>query len=821
VSTEYRIGRRAGNRSWSFVLFEFYDKKKKKFRPNTFKPRAQLTPKDSKAAFVRLAGGEEGQPFKAGRFLDAKTLAWALRNKHLSLENACREFGVAGKLAHIATGKVSNVEIDYCREDVAATVRLVNALRVEFDRYPIDLLPDKAFSAASIAKAFLSTMGVVPPAQKFEMSEYAKGICMQAYYGGRAEILIRHTAVPVVYTDFVSQYPTVNTLLGMSDLLTAAALEERDVTDEVHKLLKEITLEKLYDHRLWPKLAFFGLVEPDADILPVRTTYGDAVNAQSTNIGVNPLTSTKPIWFAGPDIVASYLLTGKVPKVIKALKFVPLGKQKNMKSVTLGEMSINPYKDIFFRKVIEERKRQKKNDSIQYFLKILANAGCYGIYAEVNRQRFSKNNSKELTIYSGEFQMTERSCEIEQAGSWYFPPMAALTTSGGRLLLAMLEKEVTNRGGNYLMCDTNSMAIVANEHGGAVECIGGPITLENGQTGIYALSWKEVGEVVSKFAALNPYDKEIIPGSILKIEDVNFEADGSRRQCFGYAISAKRYDLFVMTAQGPRVVKSSEHGLGLYYPPKQGRDSESNSPLWIKEAWQWIIDIALGGTPDAPEWFDLPVMRRIAISTPNVMASLRRLDRDKARPYNFALSPVLVNLTGGLVTLLAPFETNSAKWRTMPFINVHDGTQYTLEPPTLPILPQTFEMILKQYTLHPEAKSLAPDGTPSGPYTRGLLKRYPVVASGFKYIGKETERGWENAEDISTLLPQLKRYSDLEGIPSEQFRERLKGIPLAELERETGLSRHSIVRARTGKRVHPRTLKVLMRSVKVRDERNN
>jgi hypothetical protein len=38
-------------------------------------------------------------------------------------------------------------------------------------------------------------------------------------------------------------------------------------------------------------------------------------------------------------------------------------------------------------------------------------------------------------------------------------------------------------------------------------------------------------------------------------------------------------------------------------------------------------------------------MRRIAISTPNVMRALRPLNRDQARPYNLALSPVIVNLS--------------------------------------------------------------------------------------------------------------------------------------------------------------------------------
>ncbi len=106
-------------------------------------------------------------------------------------------------------------------------------------------------------------------------------------------------------------------------------------------------------------------------------------------------------------------------------------------------------------------------------------------------------------------------------------------------------------------------------------------------------------------------------------------------------------------------------------------------------------------------------MRRIAISTPNVMAALRRLDRDKARPYNFALSPVVVNLSHSPITLLGPFEKNPALWKKMPYINIHDGTTHTLNPPSLLVLAQTFEMVFSQYVRHPEYKSLAPDRQPA------------------------------------------------------------------------------------------------------------
>jgi hypothetical protein len=75
--------------------------------------------------------------------------------------------------------------------------------------------------------------------------------------------------------------------------------------------------------------------------------------------------------------------------------------------------------------------------------------------------------------------------------------------------------------------------------------------------------------------------------------------------------------------------------------------------------WQWMLHRALGIPTQQPPWFAFPVMRRIAISTPNVMAALRRLNRDQARPYNFALSPVLVNLANVPITLLGPSEKDS------------------------------------------------------------------------------------------------------------------------------------------------------------------
>lgn len=137
LAVEYRVARAAGGRGWSFIISRYQDPTSGQWLPNTFRPRIQLRPKDSKAAFIRLAGGDSSQPFRSGRFLDLKTLSWALRNRSFTLESACREFSVVGKLDHAPSGRVTRAEIEYCRQDTRATVALLNALLTEFREYPL------------------------------------------------------------------------------------------------------------------------------------------------------------------------------------------------------------------------------------------------------------------------------------------------------------------------------------------------------------------------------------------------------------------------------------------------------------------------------------------------------------------------------------------------------------------------------------------------------------------------------------------------------------------------------------------------------------
>jgi hypothetical protein len=67
------------------------------------------------------------------------------------------------------------------------------------------------------------------------------------------------------------------------------------------------------------------------------------------------------------------------------------------------------------------------------------------------------------------------------------------------------------------------------------------------------------------------------------------------------------------------------------------------------------------------------------------------------------------------------------------------------------VFPSQFARLLIQYQEHPEAKSLTPDDALCKAEATGLLKRAHVIAGEFRYVGKETDRKWEEGDEISIL----------------------------------------------------------------------
>jgi len=283
---------------------------------------------------------------------------------------------------------------------------------------------------------------------------------------------------------------------------------------------------------------------------------------------------------------------------------------------------------------------------------------------------------------------------------------------------------------------------------------------------IIALSHREVDEIVQRFEKLNPYD---LQGSILKVHKVNWGKNGERRQLYGYSIAAKRYALYTKTKDDIEIVEPKAHGLGYFYPPKDSPENWNHeTPQWIFEAWNWIMRGVLGLKRRKPSWFDLPVMLKLTLSTPH--HALKNIAKGPlTRPNNFMMIPQIQrfgypqDVDPNKCTFITSFSSDRDQWMRAKCINIHDPQsrvyELTDEYDGRRAVPMNFFMLLESYQNHPEAKSLGPNGKACEADTRGLLQRSHIVANWPPiYIGKESDKHWEEGEDLSLLEFKAVEY---------------------------------------------------------------
>jgi hypothetical protein len=172
-----------------------------------------------------------------------------------------------------------------------------------------------------------------------------------------------------------------------------------------------------------------------------------------------------------------------------------------------------------------------------------------------------------------------------------------------------------------------------------------------------------------------------------------------------------------------------------------------------------------------PAWLRRPQMMRMAVTTHSL---LRRMHQWKRfRPYNFFLVPMLApcgypaDIDPKKFTLVTPLEKDQREWINAVCINIDDSKdkkRYRLttrfESPRYGehAVVDTFEGLLHSFLYHPESKSLAPSGEPCRLCTFGLLQRAHITAGKHRRIGKETDRRWEEGDDLDAARRRPIEY---------------------------------------------------------------
>jgi hypothetical protein len=728
-------------------------------------PDLRVESASGRAAFIEFVPKRKLDPwelpFFKGRFLDLSTLTRAFTGVHHSLKSACKAFHTHTRKMDVEElGLVNQRTLLYGRQDARVTWALYRKLRREYGQHPFATSANERakpkdaaymgelYSSASIAKQYLRLLGFRPllKAQPDFNAEHL-GHGSASYFGGRAEIRVRKSEVQVTVLDFTSTYASIFILQDLENLISGRIAAVEVPAWEIEQLLNEMNAVRLFDKAAWRLFNCLVLVEPDSAILPVRMRMA---TDEPYTIAVTPFDAPEGRWYTLADVIASKLLGGRLPKILRAIRFVTQGKPRTPKPILFrGQVSLGECEPIF-KTIVEERQKAKKAAESDEDLRALergpkqmAASGSYGIFAEVNVTPHKLGDPLAGMIRSDVTYLCP-DLHDERPGAFANPIISSLVTGGARLMLALLEHEVSAREGVFAFCDTDSLGIVC----------GGECPSE-----VPSLHGFNIGEIVTRFDALSPYNPDVIP-HLLKVE----YQEAPNPRCF--AVSAKRYVLFRRRA-GDRIeiIKASESGLGAII----GRSAKETTNKLARRVWLAILLDELPGINPKQRRraqpliaFDVPLRRKFPVSQPSILKRFDSYNRDRnydsrVKPFGFVQSVTPAFMTGTSDVLpIAPFARELSKSRNVPWIDFRTGGKLALDwsgehhAGTIPVL--RMDEYIREYRCHPEGKAGDSDGNRAGSDAKGVLRRLALRSVHLARIGKEVDRLDE--EEGAALEPE-------------------------------------------------------------------
>jgi hypothetical protein len=204
---------------------------------NSFLPTIQVRKIGAGKHLFGISGSTKDKTINTTlRFLDSVQLAHGLMGAQTSatMRDLCNTFDIHPRKEGVEYDGLINGEfLTYACNDVKRTWLIYKRLRELFRKhfsgvhkeFWITTDIDKIYSEASLGKAYLKALGIIPflegnvkgvkvsPAHK-DLMLTTCGVAMEAMHGARSEVRWRQEIREVMVLDFKSEYPTMFVKLG-------------------------------------------------------------------------------------------------------------------------------------------------------------------------------------------------------------------------------------------------------------------------------------------------------------------------------------------------------------------------------------------------------------------------------------------------------------------------------------------------------------------------------------------------------------------------------------------------------------------------------
>jgi hypothetical protein len=326
-------------------------------------------------------------------------------------------------------------------------------------------------------RASLQTLALPPR----ELAKWA-----ETFHGGWnwADTSVLGVCLPCVSLDVSSCFPLVAHLIGWWGLLCADSVSSRGVTRYLRGVCERAITDprSVLDPDVWQALGCTRAeVLPDGEVWPFELE--DKHRADGRLEFVPGWSPGRPFHFAWPDVVHAAIESGTVPRIIRATRLVPNGRQEGIRDLpVLPGLVLLGNEDPVLRLVAYRRRMKNEgNATMARLLHVVVNSLVSG-----NPSRFDEIRVKR----DGKWVTSEK------PGPWNCMPIASTVTAGSHLLLGIFDRMVANLGSAVLYRDTDSSMVPSLPDGGSVGLPDGGRQL--------LLTWNQVDEIADAFAPLSP-----------------------------------------------------------------------------------------------------------------------------------------------------------------------------------------------------------------------------------------------------------------------------------------------------------------------------